>query len=92
MHDFDIGENLQSVGDALSGMAADVGVDLVLFHGDVGMKHIAVKGDEIGISYTLSHVSQYSPYLLSVLIFSPRLYVKSALQSIAVTVPRLGCS
>jgi osomolarity two-component system response regulator SSK1 len=69
MHDFDIGENLQSAGDALGGMAADLGVDLVLFHGDVGMKHIAVKGDEIGISYTLSHVSQYSPYLLSVLIF-----------------------
>jgi osomolarity two-component system response regulator SSK1 len=58
VRDFDIGETLQSVGDALSGMAADVGVDLVLFHGDVGMKHIAVKGDEIGICYALSHVSQ----------------------------------
>ena len=56
-HDFDIGETLQSVGDALSGMAADVPVDLVLYHGDVGMKHIAVRGDEIGLSYTLSHVS-----------------------------------
>ncbi|KAI0002945.1 hypothetical protein BJV74DRAFT_876353 [Russula compacta] len=56
IHDFDIGETLQSVGDALSGMAADIGVDLVLFHGDVGMKHIAVKGDEIGICYTLSHI------------------------------------
>ena len=67
--DFDIGETLQSVGDALSGMAADIGVDLVLFHGDVGMKHIAVKGDEIGICYALSHVSQYSQYLHSFLIF-----------------------
>lgn len=56
-HDFDIGETLQSVGDALSGMAADAAVDLVLYHGDVGMKHIAVRGDEIGLSYTLSHVS-----------------------------------
>ncbi|KAI0254238.1 hypothetical protein BJV78DRAFT_63080 [Lactifluus subvellereus] len=56
VHDFDIGETLQSVGDALSGMAADVAIDLVLFHGDVGMKHIAVKGDEIGICYTLSHI------------------------------------
>ncbi|KAI0303089.1 hypothetical protein BC826DRAFT_965701 [Russula brevipes] len=56
VHDFDIGETLQNVGDALSGMAADVGVDLVLFHGDVGMKHIAVKGSEIGICYTLSHI------------------------------------
>jgi len=69
VHDFDIGETLQCVGDALSGMAADVGVDLVLFHGDAGMKHIAVKGDETGISYTLSHVSQYSQALLPVLIF-----------------------
>ena len=92
MRDFDIGENLQSAGDALGGMAADLGVDLVLFHGDVGMKHIAVKGDEIGISYTLSHVSQYSPRSLSVLIFSPRLYVKSSLQLIAVTASKLGCS
>lgn len=57
VHDFDIGETLQSVGDALSGMSADVEVDLVLYHGDVGMKHIPVKGDEIAISYTLSHVS-----------------------------------
>ena len=69
VHDFDIGETLQSAGDALSGMAADVAVDLVLFHGDVGMKHIAVKGDEIGICYTLSHVSQYSQDLSSILIF-----------------------
>jgi osomolarity two-component system response regulator SSK1 len=60
VHDFDIGEILQSVGDALGGMASDVGVDLVLYHGDVGMKHIAVKGDETGICYMLSHVSQYS--------------------------------
>ena len=54
--DFDIGEMLQSVGDTLSGMAAQAEVDLVLFHGDVGMRHVAVKGDENGISYTLSHV------------------------------------
>jgi osomolarity two-component system response regulator SSK1 len=69
VRDFDIGETLQSVGDALSGIAADAGVDLVLFHGDVGMKHIAVKGDEIGICYALSHVSQFSQYLHSILIF-----------------------
>ncbi|GJE84467.1 hypothetical protein PsYK624_005430 [Phanerochaete sordida] len=56
LNDFDVGEMLQSVGDALSGVAAQAGVDLVLFHSDVGMKHIAVKGDESGISYTLSHV------------------------------------
>ncbi|KAI9001328.1 hypothetical protein BD414DRAFT_431734 [Trametes punicea] len=54
--DFDVGEMLQSVGDALSGVAAQAGVDLVLFHDDLGMRHIAVKGDESGLSYTLSHV------------------------------------
>ncbi|KAH9938512.1 uncharacterized protein B0H18DRAFT_17714 [Fomitopsis serialis] len=55
-NDFDIGEMLQSAGDALSGVAAQAGVDLVLFHGDLGMKHVGVKGDESGLSYTLSHV------------------------------------
>jgi osomolarity two-component system response regulator SSK1 len=55
--EFDIGEMLQSVGDALSGIAAEAGVELVLFHGDVAMKHVAVRGDESGISYTLAHVS-----------------------------------
>ncbi|KAG8903071.1 ssk1 response regulator receiver [Tulasnella sp. 403] len=54
--DFDIGEVLQSVGDVLSGMAAEAGVDLVLFHSDVGMKHVHVRGDECGISYALCHV------------------------------------
>jgi hypothetical protein len=56
-NDFDIGELLQSVGDALSGAAANAGVDLVLFHGDVGIKHVSVKGDERGLSIALSHVS-----------------------------------
>ncbi|KAH9850034.1 hypothetical protein C2E23DRAFT_887746 [Lenzites betulinus] len=54
--DFDVAEMLQSVGDALSGVAALAGVDLVLFHDDLGMRHVAVKGDESGLSYTLSHV------------------------------------
>lgn len=53
---FDIGEMLQSVGDSLSGLAAQIGVDLILFHQDVGMKHVAVKGDESGLSYTITHV------------------------------------
>ncbi|KAH9927145.1 uncharacterized protein BXZ73DRAFT_49083 [Epithele typhae] len=54
--DFDVGEMLQSVGDALSGVAAQAGVDLVLFHEDLGLRHVAVKGDESGLSYTLSHI------------------------------------
>ncbi|CCM03366.1 uncharacterized protein FIBRA_05496 [Fibroporia radiculosa] len=55
-NDFDVGEMLQSVGDVLSGLAAQADVDIVLFHGDLGMKHVALRGDESGISYTLSHV------------------------------------
>ncbi|KAG8930414.1 ssk1 response regulator receiver [Tulasnella sp. 418] len=54
--DFDIGEVMQSVADVLSGLAAQAGVDLVLFHADVGMKHVSVRGDECGISYALCHV------------------------------------
>ena len=65
--DFDIGEMLQSVGDSLSGAAAQAGVDLVLYHGDdIGLRHVCVKGDESGISYVLSHVSLSAPRLLSV--------------------------
>jgi osomolarity two-component system response regulator SSK1 len=57
MSHFDIGEMLQAVGDSLSGLAAQAGIDLVLFHQDVGMKHVAVKGDESCLSYLLSYVS-----------------------------------
>lgn len=56
MSHFDIGEMLQAVGDSLSGLAAQAGIDLVLFHQDVGMKHVAVKGDECCLSYLLSYV------------------------------------
>jgi osomolarity two-component system, response regulator SSK1 len=92
VRDFDIGETLQSVGDAVSGLAADVGVDLVLFHGDVGMKHIAVKGDEIGICYTLSHVSKYSQRFIFYPYFPRRLYAKSSLQLMAATLSNLAFS
>ena len=76
--EFDIGEMLQSVGDALSGIAAEAGVELVIFHGDVTMKHVAVRGDECGISYSLSHVSMHR--ILAAQWFDlvvPRSYVKS---------------
>lgn len=55
--DFDVGELLQNVADMLSGEAAEKRIDFVLFHGDIGMKHISVYGDSDGISYALSHVS-----------------------------------
>ena len=58
--DFDIGELLQSVADLLGGQAAQLGVDLVLFHGDVGIKHVAVNGDGEGLGYLLSHVRRFT--------------------------------
>lgn len=64
LDDFDIGEVMQSVGDVLSGMAAHAGVDLVLFHADVGMKHVNVRGDECGISYALCHVRREHPIFI----------------------------
>lgn len=53
---FDIGEVVQSVGDVLGGVAAQAGVDLAIFHGDVGMRHINVMGDEQAILFILTHV------------------------------------
>ncbi|ORY23050.1 hypothetical protein BCR39DRAFT_550166 [Naematelia encephala] len=54
--DFDVGELLQNVADLLSGQASARGVDLVLFHGDVGIKHISVNGDGEGLGYLLSYI------------------------------------
>ena len=65
-NDFDIGEILQSVGDTLSGTASHCGVELVLYHADVGLKHVWVKGDESGLSYLLTHVSYLQGVLLLV--------------------------
>ena len=55
-NDFDIGDLLQNVGDALSGAAAEAGVDVILYHGDVALKHVVLRGDESGITYALTHV------------------------------------
>ncbi|KAL1681249.1 hypothetical protein EV122DRAFT_288022 [Schizophyllum commune] len=57
--DFDIGEMLQDVGDALGGLAAYHGVDLVLFHGDVGLKHEYVKGDETGLAFAVTQLVRH---------------------------------
>ncbi|KAJ7667572.1 hypothetical protein DFH06DRAFT_1182895 [Mycena polygramma] len=53
---FDLGELLQSVGDVMSGAAASVGVDLVLYHGDLSLKNAWVSGSESGLTVALSHV------------------------------------
>lgn len=55
--EFDAGDLLQSVGDLLSGVAAETGVDLVIFHGDPTLKNIPVRSDECALIYTLSYVS-----------------------------------
>lgn len=57
LEDFDIGELVQNVADLLGGQAAQAGVDLVLFHGDAGIKHTSVNGDVEGLGYVLGHVS-----------------------------------
>lgn len=62
--DFDIGELVQNVADLLGGQAAQSGVDLVLFHGDVGIKHVSVNGDVEGLGYLLGHVSWNSEFFL----------------------------
>ncbi|KAJ7762765.1 hypothetical protein DFH07DRAFT_917436 [Mycena maculata] len=54
--DFDLGELLQSVGDVMSGAAAQAGVDLVLYHGDLSLKYAWVSGSESGLTVALSHV------------------------------------
>ncbi|KAJ7638408.1 hypothetical protein FB45DRAFT_902747 [Roridomyces roridus] len=54
--DFDLGELLQSVGDVMSGAAAEAGVDLVLYHGDLSLKYAWVRGSESGLTVALSHV------------------------------------
>ncbi|KAJ7666547.1 hypothetical protein B0H17DRAFT_1210587 [Mycena rosella] len=54
--DFDLGELLQSVGDVMSGAAAEAGVDLVLYHGDLGLKYAWVSGSESGLTVALSRV------------------------------------
>jgi osomolarity two-component system response regulator SSK1 len=69
-NEFDVGELLQCLGDALSGAAAQAGVDLVIYHEDTGVKHVYVSGDESGISFALSHVRTSSSRRPSRLIFS----------------------
>ncbi|CAK5276108.1 unnamed protein product [Mycena citricolor] len=54
--EFDLGELLQSVGDVMSGAAAQAGIDLVLYHGDLSLKYAWVRGSESGLTVTLSHI------------------------------------
>ncbi|KAG8726101.1 ssk1 response regulator receiver [Ceratobasidium sp. 414] len=53
---FDVGELLQNMGDVLAGIAAQAGTYVVIYHADVTLKHVGVKGEEGGVSYVLSHI------------------------------------
>lgn len=55
-NDFDVGELLQCLGDAMSGVAAQAGVDFVIYHENIGIKRVYVSADESSISFALSHV------------------------------------
>ncbi|CAG8584712.1 4352_t:CDS:2 [Ambispora gerdemannii] len=50
---FDIGEMLQNIGDALAGFASNANVELVLYHVFYGLNHINVVGDEATLRYAL---------------------------------------
>jgi osomolarity two-component system response regulator SSK1 len=76
-NEFDVTELLQCLGDALSGAAAQAGVDLVIYHAEVGVKQVYVTGDECGISFSLSHVCISSSQQTLRLIFLLRLFAKS---------------
>jgi osomolarity two-component system response regulator SSK1 len=55
--EFDIGELLQSLGDALAGVAAKLDVHLVIYHCDNNLHHTLVIGDEGAIRHALLNVS-----------------------------------
>ncbi|ORX57425.1 hypothetical protein DM01DRAFT_1334049 [Hesseltinella vesiculosa] len=52
-HPFDMGDLLQSVGDALAGTASKLQVNLVLYHVDNNMHHTRVLGEEAILRHTL---------------------------------------
>lgn len=57
--EFDIGELLQKLGDALAGVAAKLDVHLVIYHCDNNLHHTLVIGDEGAIRHALLNVSIY---------------------------------
>nr|CAG8529550.1 12148_t:CDS:2 [Entrophospora candida] len=51
--EFDIGEMIQNVADALAGVAALARVELVVYHIDYGLEHLNVIGDVAGFRHAL---------------------------------------
>lgn len=54
--EFDIGEMLQAVGDAMAGFAAKLDVKLVIYHSDNALHYTNVRGDEDVLRHTLINV------------------------------------
>lgn len=57
LQEFDIGELLQNIGDALAGVASKLDVKLVIYHCDNNLHHKIVLGDEGAIRHALLNVS-----------------------------------
>jgi osomolarity two-component system response regulator SSK1 len=57
LQEFDIGELLQNIGDALAGVASKLDVKLVIYHCDNNLHHKLVLGDEGAIRHALLNVS-----------------------------------
>lgn len=55
--EFDIGDLLQNIGDALAGVASKLDVNLVVYHCDNSLHHTLVIGDEGAIRHALLNVS-----------------------------------
>ncbi|KAI8070443.1 hypothetical protein BC940DRAFT_296091 [Gongronella butleri] len=55
---FDVGDLLQSVGDAMAGIAAKLDVNVVLYHADNNMHHARVLGNEPGLRHALFSLVQ----------------------------------
>ncbi|CAG8633539.1 1816_t:CDS:1, partial [Acaulospora colombiana] len=51
--EFDIGEVIQNVGDALAGVASCAKVELVIYHVEYGLNHLNVVGDEAALRHAL---------------------------------------
>jgi hypothetical protein len=54
--EFDIGDMLQAVGDAMAGVASKLGAKLVIYHSDNALHYTNVRGDEDVLRHTLINV------------------------------------
>jgi len=70
--EFDIGDLLQNMGDALAGVASKLDVNFVIYHCDNSLHHTLVIGDEGAIRHALLNVSifrgSFSVYVNSLIL------------------------